>query len=136
LNTKVPQTIVFDLLFLILPLFFRRSEGIVRTVVTLFLGIIGYGYGRWFALDHRFPEWPILALMVVLGLGLQITYARIVNRRLEALGLSESERSMLPNDKGLVPFWVAALGIAARACLLGGIVMPSLVSTGCLKWGT
>jgi hypothetical protein len=68
-------------------------------------------------------------------MGFQILHARLVNKHLDALGLSGAKRGRLRNDRGVVPWRVGAVGILARIFLVAGVPLPILNAIGLVKPG-
>jgi hypothetical protein len=64
---------------------------LLRTALTLFAGLLLYGALYFFAIDHAIPQWLVNITLLVTGMGFQILYARLVNKHLDALGLSGAE---------------------------------------------
>ena|SRR3989304_3977370 len=108
----------------------------MRLVITLFLALLLWGYASFSAGDAGFPKWiPAVGLLIV-GIILQLAYARLVNSYFDAVGMPEAVRVRLRDDRGVVPFWIAATGIVARSFMIAGAILPLLEAGGCIVRGT
>ncbi len=77
--------------------------------------------------------WLVAGSFLALGLVLQLAYTRILNVHLDRIGLADSVRVSLRTDRGVTPFWIQCVGVAARACFVAGIPMPLLAWLGWVR---
>jgi hypothetical protein len=99
----------------------------MRFIITTFLALLLWGSASFSATDVGLAKWVPAIGILLLGIVVQVLYSRLVNFHFNAIGMPESVRVHLRNDRGVVPFWIAGIGIAARSLLLAGTVMPLLV---------
>jgi dipeptide/tripeptide permease len=108
----------------------------MRFVITGFLALLLWGYASFSAGDVGLPKWIPAVCLAVIGLIVQLVYARLVNRHFNHVGMPESIRVRLRDDRRVVPFWIAGMGIIARSLMLAGTVFPLLEAIGCIVRGT
>ena len=102
------------------------SGVVMRFIITVFSALLLWGFASFSAGESGLPKWvPAVGLLLV-GLIVQVVYARLVNQHFDAVGMPESIRVCLRYDRGVVPFWVAAAGIVARSFMVAGTIMPLL----------
>ena len=104
----------------------------MRFVITVFLAVLLWGYASFSAGDTGLPKWIPAVGLALVGLIAQLVYARLVNWHFDAVGMSESVRVRLRDDRGVVPFWIAATGVVARSFVVAGTIMPLLEAAGCI----
>jgi len=98
----------------------------MRFFITVFLAIMLWGYTSFSACDAGIPKWITATGLALTGFIVQHVYARLVNRHFNAVGLPESVCVRLRDDRGVVPYWIAWIGIIARSLMLAGTVIPLL----------
>lgn len=104
----------------------------MRSVITLFLALLLWGSASFAASDAGIPKWIPAACLLTVGIAIQFVYARLVNSHFDAVGIDDSARVRLKNDRGVVPLWIAITGILARASMVAGAVLPLLEAGGCI----
>lgn len=107
----------------------------MRTLIVLFGGLVLWGLISFQLEDVGLPRWLAAVALTMLGLVLQLSYARAVNAHFDRTGMPDSVRHRLRSDRGMVPWSIASLGISARICLAGGVLMPLLEFVGCFARG-
>ena len=107
----------------------------MRFAVTVFVALILWGYAGFAADRAGLPKWIPAVALVLVGVILQRIYALLVNSHFEAVGLPEELRLRLRDDRGVVPLWIAAIGIAARSFMVAGIILPLVEAAGCIVRG-
>lgn len=108
----------------------------MRFVITGFLALLLWGCASFFAADVGITKWIPAVCLALTGLIVQLVYARLVNRHFNNIGMSESVRVRIRNDRGVVPFWIVGIGIIARSLMLAGTVFPLLEAIGCIVRGS
>lgn len=108
----------------------------MRVLIVLFLGLVLWGSASFAAQEAGASKWFAAFGLATIGVILQVTYARLVNQSLDITAMPESVRARLRSDRGVVPFWIVCVGMAARAFLAGGILMPLLEAAGCFIRGS
>lgn len=103
----------------------------MRFVITVFLAFLLWGSASFAAVDAGIPKWiPAICLLIV-GVIIQLVYAHLVNSRFDTVGMADSVRVPLSDDRGDVPLWITITGMLARALMLAG-VLPLFEAGGCL----
>lgn len=107
----------------------------MRILIVLFGGLVLWGLTSFQLEDAGLPKWPAAVTLTALGIVLQLSYARAVNAHFDRTGMPDSIRLRLRSDFGMVPWSIASLGISARICLAGGVLIPLLEYVGCFARG-
>ena len=108
----------------------------MRFFITVFLALFLWGYASFSAGNVGLPKWIPAVCLALVGLIVQLVYTRLVNRHFDNVGMPESVRVRLRDDRGVVPFWIGGMGIMARSLMLAGTVFPLLEAIGCIVRGT
>lgn len=108
----------------------------MRFVISALLALLLWGYTSFSATAAGLPKWIPAAGLFAVGIILQLVYARLVNLHFDAVGMPEAVRVRLRNDRGVVPFGIAATGIVARSFMIAGVVLPLFEVAGCITRGT
>jgi len=108
----------------------------MRFVTAAFLALLLWGYASFSAGDAGLPKWIPAAGLLAVGVMLQLVYVRLVNSQFDAVGMPQAVHVRLRNDRGVVPFWIAATGIVARSFMIAGVVLPLFEAAGCIVRGT
>ena len=102
----------------------------MRTILVFALGTLLFVAGnRLTSLEAR--PWLLALGFFVLGMIVQMMYARIVNTHLRAIGMPETMRARLRSDRGF-PFSIVMIGILSKALFLAALG-SLLLQAGCLS---
>ena len=103
----------------------------MRFVITVFLAFLLWGSASFAAVGAGIPKWiPAICLLIV-GVVIQLVYARLVNSRFDPVGMADLVQVGLRDDRGVVPLWITITGMLARALMIAGAVLPLLEAGGC-----
>jgi hypothetical protein len=103
----------------------------MRLIITVFLALLLWGSASFAAGAAGIPKWiPAICLLIV-GVVMQLVYARLVNSHFDTVGMADSVRVLLWDDRGVVPLWITITGMLARALIIAGF-LPLLEAGGCI----
>lgn len=111
--------------------FWELDECAMRLAATVCLAILQWGYVSTAMPGLGIPKWIAAVVLLIVGIALQLTYARLVNSHFDAVGMPEAVRLRLRDDRGVVPFWIATVGVVARSFMMAGTILPLLEAAGC-----
>lgn len=114
----------------------RLRVDAMRLIATAFLALLIWTYTSYTAGSLGYSKWIPAICLILVSVGIQFVYAKLVNSWFDAVGLTSLQRARLRHDRGVVPFWVAWVGILARSFMASGTIMPILEATGCWVQGS